>query len=86
MRINARLDQDLEDKVRYILNNRKVSQTEMIRQALELLYSVVKSENESSARALLECGFVSGGAGPKNLSENYKTELGGLLKGKYDNS
>lgn len=86
MRINARLDQNLEDKIQYILEKRNVSQTEMVKQALELLYELVKSENESSARALIEAGFVGGGKGPSDLSENYKEELGHLLDEKYDNS
>ena len=74
-RINARLDPESQAKVRYILAHKPLTQTEMIKAALDLLYEQYKAEQLPSARAIALAGFVATSEGPEDLSENYKTLL-----------
>ena len=72
MRINARLDEELERKISYILDHKPMTQSELVKNAIDLYYDVFKNENESSFKVLSESGFIGGGSGPKDLSKNYK--------------
>ena len=83
MRINARLDEELERKISYILDHKPMTQSELVKNAINLYYDVFKNENESSFKVLSESGFIGGGSGPKDLSKNYKKYLTKDLNGKY---
>lgn len=74
-RINARLDADSQAKVRYILAQKPLTQTEMVKAALDLLYEQYKAEQLPSAKVIELSGFVATAEGPEDLSEKYKTFL-----------
>ena len=84
MRINARLDEEMQRKIAYILDHTSISQSELVKNAIDLYYESVRKENQSSLKILLESGFIGGGHGPEDLSENYKDHLIKHLHEKYD--
>ncbi len=84
-RINARLDSESQTKVRFILEQQSLTQTEMVKAALDLLYQQFKAEQRSSAKAIELSGFVAASEGPEDLSENYKAYLQDVAHEKHDN-
>ncbi len=48
MRINARLNDEWEEKLRFISQQKRINQTDIIKKALDLLYQQVKSETIAS--------------------------------------
>jgi len=84
MRINARLDGEWEEKIQYISQACELNQTDIVKQAIDLLYQKVRAEHLASYPLLLQSGFVGGGEGPKDLSQNYKQYFNKDLTDKYD--
>lgn len=84
MRINARLDEEMQRKITYILDRIPISQSELVKNAINLYYESVRKENQPSVKILLESGFIGGGQGPADLSESYKDHLIQQLHEKYD--
>ena len=73
-RINARIDEDLAQKVDHLasVTNQKV--TEVVKAALELYYRSVVEEVHA-ADLLRASGFIGCGSASEGLSERYKEGL-----------
>ena len=74
MRINARIDDSYEEKLRAIQRATDLNTTEIIKQALDLLYEKTALSGKEKNQKLLE--MLAGTAeGPEDLSVNYKEYL-----------
>ena len=74
MRINARLDDSYEKKLLAIQHATALSTSEIIKQALDLLYEKTTLTGRQKNQKLIE--MLAGTAeGPEDLSENYKEYL-----------
>ena len=74
MRINARIDDSYEQKLRAIQRATDLNTTEIIKQALDLLYEKTALSGKEKNQKLLE--MLAGTAeGPEDLSVNYKEYL-----------
>ncbi len=74
MRINARIDDSYEEKLRAIQQATALNTTEIIKQALDLLYEKTALSGKEKNQKLIE--MLAGTAkGPKDLSVNYKEYL-----------
>ena len=73
MRVNARLDEEYQTKIEYLKNQTGQNQTELIKQAIDLLYSKVSEEPDQSLYDHLnEIGFIGAGKGPEDLAKNQR--------------
>lgn len=86
MRITARIDEEYEKKIKTIQQVTHLNTTEIIKQALDLLYDKtekIKLTSKEKNQRLLE--ILAGTAeGPEDLSENYKEYLYQGWKEKHD--
>ncbi len=83
MRINARLDEIHEQKLLAIQQATSLSTSEIIKQALDLLYERTTLSDKEKNRKLLE--KLSGiGHGPADGSVNYKKYVAEYLDEKFD--
>jgi hypothetical protein len=74
MRITARIDDSYEQKLKTIQQITHLNTTEIIKQALDLLYEKTELTGKEKNRKLLQ--MLAGTAeGPEDLSENYKEYL-----------
>ena len=74
MRINARLDDSYEKKLRAIQQATALSTSEIVKQALDLLYEKTTLTGRQKNQKLIE--MLAGTAeGPEDLSVNYKEYL-----------
>ena len=84
MRINARLENDYAEKLEYLKKQTQLSTTEIVKQAIDLLYRQSKSKTSKKIKALLESDFIGCGEGPEDLSTHYKQYLTESLAKKHD--
>ncbi len=84
MRLNARLDAEMSEKVEYLKEVTQESLTRIIKQALDLYYLEVSAGKERPIDRMRQNGFVSCGTGPEDLSKNYKLYLEEGLSEKYN--
>jgi len=82
MRVNARLDAGLEEKVEYLKAATHATLSDVIKASIEVYYEQVRRREVESARRLTEAGFVGCGSGDPDLSERYKAELAALFEAK----
>ncbi len=83
MRINARLDENHERKLRAIQQATSLSTSEIIKQALDLLYEKTSSGgNEKNQKLLEKLGGI--GRGPADGSVNYKKFVADYLDDKFN--
>lgn len=86
MRITARIDEEYEKKIKTIQQVTHLNTTEIIKQALDLLYDKteqIKLTSKEKNQRLLN--MLAGTAeGPEDLSENYKDYLYQGWKEKHD--
>ncbi len=83
MRITARIDDSYERKIKAIQQATHLNTTEIIKQAIDLLYE--KTEMSAKEKNLKLLQMLAGiGEGPEDLSENYKEYLNHGWKEKYD--
>ena len=75
MRVNARLDEDSEEKLAYLEKETGLSVSEIMRRAIASYYSRLRNDNADPSMALIKAGFVGCGEGPEDLSANYKQHL-----------
>jgi hypothetical protein len=74
MRITARIDESYEQKLKTIQQITHLNTTEIIKQALDLLYEKTELSGKEKNQRLLQ--ILAGTAeGPEDLSENYKEYL-----------
>lgn len=83
MRINARLDKQDEQKIKYIIDQTHETVTDVLREAIALYYEQVKGSGSRQSRALLDSGFVGSGETEKDLSSVYKKHLSKFLENKW---
>jgi len=84
MRINARLDEDHSEKLRFLTHATKGTVSDVLKRAIDLYYARTRSEAGSALSILQESGFIGAAEGEEGLSENYKNALDGLLEQKHD--
>ncbi len=75
MRVNARLDEDSEEKLAYLEKEKCLSVSEIMRRAIASYYSRFRNDNADPAMALIKAGFIGCGEGPEDLSTNFKEHL-----------
>ncbi len=75
MRVNARLDEDSEEKLAYLEKETGLSVSEIMRRAIASYYSRFRNDNADPAMALIKAGFIGCGEGPEDLSTNFKEHL-----------
>lgn len=83
MRINARLDENHEQKLLAIQRATSLSTSEIIKQALDLLYEKTTLSDKEKNRKLLE-KLAGIGHGPADGSVNYKKYVAEYLDEKFD--
>lgn len=71
-RLNARIDDELARKVKYLRRRTQMSTTEVVKASIEAYYRQLS--DEASAVALLS-SFIGSATGDSNLSTDYKAEL-----------
>lgn len=75
-RLNARIDQQLAEKIEKIRAATHMSVTEIVRASIELYYERFEAEHPGRARRALErSGFVGCTSGDPSLSTRYKEAL-----------
>ena len=82
MRINARLDKNHEQKLLAIQKATSLSTSEIIKQALDLLYEKTTLSDKEKNRKLLE-KLAGIGHGPADGSVNYKKYVAEYLDDKF---
>ncbi len=83
MRITARIDDSYEQKLKTIQQITHLNTTEIIKQALDLLYEKTELSGKEKNQKLLQ--MLAGiGHGPEDGSVNYKKYVGEYLDEKFD--
>lgn len=80
VRINARLDVELERKLAYLQARTGKSATEVVRASLENYFEFIAG---SSGTVTLLDGLVGCSSGDADLSTTYKAALGDSVRGKH---
>lgn len=84
MRINARLDEEYERKLRYLMRTTGAGVSDVVKQGIDVLY---ERERQSAARPeklLKDAGLIGCFDGPADLSTRYKDELWESRGGEHD--
>lgn len=75
-RLNARIDDELAEKLRRIREATNMSTTDIVRSALEAFYVRFEAERPKDPKSVLEAsGFVGCASGDETLSSRYKELL-----------
>jgi len=83
-RLNARLDDDLADKLERLQRRTNKNVTEIVRESIEL-YARLAEDEPNRARSQFEAsGFIGCGEDGADLSASYKSLLPELGKAKTD--
>ena len=83
MRINARLDDDHSEKLRYLANATGANVSEVLKHAIDLYYERLRRERRDSRSILEAVGFIGVGEAEEGLSSSYKTTLESELSVKH---
>ena len=83
MRINARLDEEHSQKLDILRKQTNLSVSDLMKQAIDLMYSIHQAEPKKRLKALLASDFVGCSHGPEDLSTDYKSYLAKELEKKY---
>lgn len=83
MRINARLDDEHSDKIKYLTSIDNASISSVLKDAIDLYYEHARSAQASAQQVLSESGFIGVADVDEDLSVNYKCDLGEGLAAKY---
>lgn len=82
-RLNARIDDELAEKLDRLRRRTRMSITEIVRASIELYYERHRAQEAADARLILEeAGFVGCADGDADLSTTYKERLDDSLSGK----
>lgn len=82
-RLNARIDDQLAEKLQHLREVTSMSVTDIVKAALEAYYERFEAERRREARSVFsDVGFVGCASGDVSLSSRYKEELGRSLPGK----
>ncbi len=83
MRINARLDEELTQKLKALQELTKSGTTQIVKRAIDLLYhTVIRSQAGGPAKALKKSGLIGCGSSDDDLSSRYKEILKESLESK----
>lgn len=83
MHVNARLDDAQAAKFRQLQSSLRISASEVVRQALDLLHKEQRKGKGTKTRALLASNFVGCAEGPEDLSSRYKQHLTQALEDQH---
>ena len=83
MRITARIDDSYEHKLKAIQKITNLNTTEIIKQALDLLYEKTELNGKEKNQRLLK-KLAGIGSGPEDGSVNYKKYVAEYLDEKFD--
>lgn len=83
MRITARIDESYEQKLKTIQQITHLNTTEIIKQALDLLYEKTELSGKEKNQQLIK-KLAGIGKGPKDGSVNYKKYVSEYLDEKFD--
>lgn len=75
MRINARLDDELDRKLETLCRVTGLGRSEVLREALRRYHADVLADDDRPGPRIRAAGFVGCGDGPEDLSERYKEVL-----------
>lgn len=75
MRINARLDDDRVEKLKQLQSLTRLSASEIVKRAIDLLYRQQAGRSREKINALLLSDFVGCAEGPEDLATRYKHYL-----------
>lgn len=84
MRINARLDEEHSRKLEHLKDVHNKSVSDILKQAIDLLYEQNTSVPKKQLSRLLDSEFIGVAEGPESLASDYKQELRSGLEKKYD--
>ena len=83
MRVNARLDEDRAAKLLQLQSSLRVSASEVVKRALDVLHKEQCEGGGARTEALLSSNFVGCADGPEDLSSRYKQHLAQALEDKH---
>ncbi len=83
MRVNARLDDARTVKLHQLQSSLRVSASEVVKRALDLLHKDQREGKGEKTKALLSSDFVGCAEGPEDLSSRYKRHLAQALEDKH---
>ena len=83
MRINARLDDERAEKLRQLQSLTRLSTSEIVKRAIDLLHRQQAGRSRDKLDALLSSDFVGCAKGPADLASQYKRYLIRDLKEKH---
>ena len=75
MRINARLDDERSEKLRQLQALTRLSTSEIVKRAIDLLHRQQARRSRDKLDALLSSDFVGCATGPTGLASQYKRYL-----------
>ena len=83
MRVNARLDDERTEKLRQLQSLTRLSASEIVKRAIDLLYHQQAGRSRDKLDALLSSDFVGCANGPTDLASQYKRYLTRDLEDKH---
>ena len=83
MRINAILDDERAEKLRQLQSLTRLSASEIVKRAIDLLYRHQSRRSRDKLKALLSSDFVGCAEGPADLASQCKRYLIRDLEGKH---
>lgn len=83
MRINARLDDERVEKLRQLQSTTRLSTSEILKRAIDVLHRQHAGQSREKLDALLASGFVGCAEGPEELASQYKQYLTHDLEHKH---
>ncbi len=75
MRVNARLDDERAEKLRQLQALTRLSTSEIVKRAIDLLHRQQAGRSRDKIDALLSSDFVGCATGPADLASQYKRYL-----------
>lgn len=84
MRINARLDEEDSQKIKFLTRKTGLNLTALLKNAIRTLYDSHAGQLVDSAGILQKTGFIGCAKADKDLSRDYKKILNATLEKKYD--
>ncbi len=75
MRVNARLDDERAEKLRQLQSLTRLSTSEIVKRAIDLLHRQQAGRSRDKLDALLSSNFVGCAEGPEDLASQYKRYL-----------
>ena len=75
MRVNARLDDERSEKLRQLQSLTRLSTSEIVKRAIDLLHRQQVGRSRDKLDALLSSDFVGCAEGPADLASQYKHYL-----------